>query len=155
MGADEQVLAVEPAIRHVAHEPCAEPVVVLLADLVVDVAPPDLRLAGRLADDELVFWGPAGVRPGADDEGPFGRDHAFPFAKGRFVERGGREVGDDLARANTAGAAGRAGTGRFGRGLGHGHCGVGLLLGLPGGLGTVPGTVLRSDRPRVTPSGGT
>ena len=53
-----------------------------------------------------------------------------------------------LPARTRAPARGDTGTGRFGRGLGHGgHLCVGLLL---GGPGVARGTVLRSDRPRVT-----
>ena len=62
MGADEHVLAVQAPIGEVGHEARAQAVVVVLGDRVVDVAPPDVRLARRLADDELVLRRAAGVR---------------------------------------------------------------------------------------------
>jgi hypothetical protein len=92
MGADVEVLAVDRAVGDVAHETRAEAVVVLLADRLVDLAPPDLRLARRLADDELVLRRAAGVLPGADDERSVRRDDALPVADGMLVELCRREV---------------------------------------------------------------
>ena len=83
VGADVQVLRVQRAVLEVAHEARAEPVVVLLADLVVDLAPPDLVLAPRLADDELVLRRSAGVLAGPDDERALGRDRPLPSRMAR------------------------------------------------------------------------
>ena len=97
MGADVQVLGVQLAVREVGHQPAAQAVVVGLAELLVDLAPPDLGRARRLADDELVARRAPGVLAGPDDERPVGGDHALVGGDRAFVELGDREVGQDVA----------------------------------------------------------
>ena len=128
--ADEQVLAVQAPIGQVGHQAGAEPVVVLLADGVVHVAPPDVRLARRLADDELVLWRATRVRARRDDERPLGRDQALTVARRCLVQRSGRQVGDDLAGPHSGAGSGRARTGRVGRGR-CGHRGSVSCSGVP------------------------
>ena len=96
--ADVHVLRVQLLVRDVLHEAGAEPVVVLLADLVVDLAPPDLVLAPRLADDELVLGRAAGVLAGADDERALGGDDALAVADRALVELGDGQVGERRCR---------------------------------------------------------
>ena len=134
MSADEQVLAVQAALGEVGRQSRPQPVVVLLADGVVDVAPPDVRLARRLTDDELVLRRAPGMRAGAHDERALRRDQPLTLPDGCLVQRGRRQVRDDLAGANACANAcagtRRARTRRLGRGAGHcGHDSVGLLLG--------------------------
>jgi len=76
-----------------------------LADLVVDVAPPDLGLAPGLADDELVPGRAAGVLAGADDQRAIGRDLALTRQDGALVQGRGGQVGEDAA-ADTGGLCG-------------------------------------------------
>ena len=109
MGADVHVLGVELPVRDVRHEPRAEPVVVRLADLVVDLAPPDLGLAPGLADDELVLRRAAGVLAGTDDERALGRDLALARADGALVQLGGGKVGQDAAPDRGGGGGTRHG----------------------------------------------
>src|SRR5439155_18122736 len=80
VGADEEVLAVEPAILDVPQQAAAEREIVLLSDRVVDLTPPDVRLAGWLADDELVLRRAAGVLAGPDHQRSLGRDDALALA---------------------------------------------------------------------------
>src|SRR3970282_887221 len=61
-----------------------------LGEGVVDVAPPDLRLRGRLDDDELVLRGAPGVLAGFDDERPVGGEEALALPEGELVQFGGR-----------------------------------------------------------------
>ena len=58
----------------------------------VDLAPGDVRLARRLADDELVVRRTAGVLAGAADERPFGGNHAFAASDRLLVQRGRRQI---------------------------------------------------------------
>ena len=78
----------------------------LLADLVVDLAPPDLVLAPGLADDELVLGRAARVLAGPDDERALGGDGALAGADRALVQLGDGEVGQDAAA--DAWALGRA-----------------------------------------------
>ena len=91
--ADEHVLAVEVALGHVLQQARPETVVVLLGDRVVHVAPPDLRLGGRLDDDELVLWRAPGVLAGPDDERAVRGEDALALVEGELVQLGGGEVG--------------------------------------------------------------
>src|SRR4029079_12528925 len=77
IGADQQVLAVEVLLRAVGDEPAPKPVVMLLADRPVDLAPPDLAGAGRLVDDELVLRRPTCVVTGPHDQRPLGSDQSL------------------------------------------------------------------------------
>ena len=79
---------------HVRDEAGAQAVVVGLADRAVDRAPPDLGLARRLGDDELVLGRAAGVLAGPDDERAVGGDE--PLA-GRIASSYSSAV-DRLAR---------------------------------------------------------
>ena len=116
---DVHVLCVELLVRDVLDEPRPETVVVLLADLVVHVAPPDLVLAPGLADDELVLGRAARVLAGVHDERAVGGDGALAGADRVLVELGHRQVGDDAG----ADEWGRRGIGqRHGQYLG---CGAG------------------------------
>ena len=78
VGPDEAILRVELAVPHVVDEPLPEPVVVGLADRLVDLAPPDLVVGAGLTDDELVLRRAAGVLAGPHDEGPVRGDDALP-----------------------------------------------------------------------------
>ena len=93
--ADEQVLAVEVALVAIGDQAGAKPFVVDLGDGVIDGAPPDLGLARRLDDDELVLWRSAGVLAGPDHQRTVGRDQPFPVADRVLVELGHRQVGPD------------------------------------------------------------
>src|SRR5690606_9281661 len=86
VGADVEVLGVERPIGDVRQQARAEPVVVLLADRLVDLAPPDLGLARGLADDELVLRRAAGVLPGPHHERAVGREDALAVPDGVLVE---------------------------------------------------------------------
>ena len=74
----------------VVDEPGAQAVVVRLGDRPVDGAPPDLVVARRLVDDELVLRRAAGVLARPDDERAVGRDEALAMADGVLVQLGGR-----------------------------------------------------------------
>jgi hypothetical protein len=93
MRADVAVLGEERLARDVLDEPRPEPVVVLLADRLVDLAPPHLVGRGGLADDELVLRRAARVLARPDDERPLGGDHALAGADRVLVQLGGRTVG--------------------------------------------------------------
>ena len=135
MRPDEQVLAVQAPIGEVGHQPAAEPVVVLLADRVVHVAPPDVRLARRLADDELVLRRSAGVGPVATTSGPSAAIRPSPLADRRLVQGRGRQVRDDLAGPDAGAGAMRARTRRVGLGRG-GHRSSVSCSGVPTRCGT-------------------
>ena len=75
-GARERVDHVDVALAQARRDLLAEPVVVLLGDLGVDLPPPDPRLGAGLADDELVLRRAPGVGARADHERALGRDHA-------------------------------------------------------------------------------
>ena len=90
---DEAILAVEVALGAVGEEAGAEVGVVGLGDRAVDGAPPDLVVAGRLVDDELVLRRATGVLAGQDDERAVGGEEALAVADGVLVQLGGREVG--------------------------------------------------------------
>ena len=148
VGADVQVLRVERAVLHVRHQARAEAVVVRLADLVVDLAPPDLVLAPRLADDELVPRRAARVLPGADDERALGGDRAFFGRERVLVQLGDGEVGED--------GAGHVRCATWARGQGHDRY-LGLRRGRRGARhpsrpaargGRVPGSRLPQSRLR-------
>ena len=68
VGAGERVHDVEVAAAEVRDGLLAQPVEMLLGDLGVDVPPPDPVLRARLADDELVLRGAAGVLAGVHVE---------------------------------------------------------------------------------------
>ena len=84
--------AVDRALRGIGQEPGAEPFVVLLADRPIDRPPPDLVLAGCLADDELVLGRATGMATGPDDQGPLGCDQAFTRPDRVLVQLGGGQV---------------------------------------------------------------
>ena len=92
-GADEAVLAVQVAAGEVAGQPRPQSIVVGLRDRPVDRTPPDLVVAARLVDDELVLRRATGVLAGPDDERAIGRDEALPVADRVLVQLGGRQVG--------------------------------------------------------------
>ena len=120
VGADVHVLGVQLAVLEVRHEAGAEAVVVRLADLVVDLAPPDLVLAPRLADDELVLGRPAGVEAGADDERALGGD--------RRPRRRGSRARTARRRGGSRGRGRRSGRRALGRSWSRSaprHCGAG------------------------------
>src|SRR6266496_745585 len=110
MGADEQVLAVQAPVGEIGHQPRAQAVVVLLGDGVVYVAPPHVRLARWLANDELVLWRTTCVGPRADHERALRRDQPLALAHGRLVQGRRRQVRDDLAAADARAGTRRAGT---------------------------------------------
>ena len=95
--ADEAVLGVQVATRAVGDEARAQPVVVGLADRPIDGTPPDLRVAGRLIDDELVLRRAPGVLAGPDDERSLGGDEALAVPDGVLVQLGSGEVRSDGA----------------------------------------------------------
>src|SRR5262249_39518352 len=66
----------------------------------VHLAPVDLALAGRVADDELVIRRAAGVRARAARQRTFGGDDAFVAPDGLFIQRGRREIPAHAVRAN-------------------------------------------------------
>ena len=105
--ADMAVLGVQRPVRDVLDEPGPEPVVVLLADRLVDLAPPDLAGGRGLADDELVLRRATGVLAGADDERSVRGDHALARAERVLVQLRGRAVGVDDAADGRGGGAGR------------------------------------------------
>ena len=102
-GPDEAVLAVQVAVLAVGHEAGPQALVVRLRDRPVDGAPPDLRLARRLGDDELVLGRPAGVLAGADDERAVGGDQTLAVADRVLVQLGDRQVRADRAPERVAG----------------------------------------------------
>ena len=92
VGPDVQVLAVDRPVGDVRHEPIPEPVVAGLGQGLIDLAPPHLVDAARLAHDELVLGGAPGVLAGSDDQGSMRGDQALAVADGVLVELRGRQV---------------------------------------------------------------
>ena len=90
---DEQLLALQ-----VRDDVAAQHVEVRGVDRLVDLAPPHVRFARRLLDDELVVRRAAGMRAGAADQRPILREHALLAADGVFVEGGRRQVEMDGLR---------------------------------------------------------
>jgi hypothetical protein len=84
---DDVDVALLEARGHLA----AQPLEVLLGELVVDVAPPDAVLGLRLAYDELVLRRAAGEAAGVDDERPTLGQHGFlPLERVHVEQRRGR-----------------------------------------------------------------
>ena len=88
------------SVARVGDEAGAQALVVRLGDRPVDGAPPDLVVARRLVDDELVLGRATGVLAGPDDERAVGRDEALAVADGVLVRarRSGRLARTDAAR---------------------------------------------------------
>ena len=84
---DEQLLALQ-----VRDDVAAQHVEMRGVDRLVDLAPPDLRFARRLLDDELVVRRSAGMGAGAADQRAFLREHALLAPNGVFVEGRRRQV---------------------------------------------------------------
>src|SRR4051794_10994999 len=92
---DEAILAVEVLRGGVRDQARAKSVVVRLGDRPVDGAPPDLVVARRVVDDELVLRRTSGVLAGPHDERALCCDEALAVPDGVLVQLGGREVGAD------------------------------------------------------------
>jgi len=90
---DEQFLPLE-----VRNDVAAQRVELLQVNRLVDLAPPDLRVAGRLLDHELVVRRSTGMRAGAAHQGAVNGQLAFPPANGMLVKRCGGEVEVDRLR---------------------------------------------------------
>ena len=84
MRADVHVLGVQLPIGDVVHQPGAEPAVVRLGDLVVDLAPPDAVGRRRLVDQELVLRRAAGEATRVHDELPVRPEHRLAAGEGRL-----------------------------------------------------------------------
>ena len=119
MRADMAVLGVERPVRDVLDEPGPEPVVVLLADRLVDLAPPDLAGGRGLADDELVLRRATGVLAGPDDERSVRGDHALARAERVLIQLRCRAVGVDDAAEWRGGVGAGRGRDRGAGGLTH------------------------------------
>src|ERR1700730_8829661 len=105
--ADEHVLGIQRLVGNIGDQAGAEPVVVLLADRPVDLAPPDLRVAGWFLDQELVLRGAAGVLAGPDNERALRRDHPFAGPDRVLVQLRDAQIGPHgasqrVARGRTA-----------------------------------------------------
>ena len=98
VGAGEGVHDVEVAAAEVRDGLLSQPVEMLLGDLGVDVAPPDPVLRARLADDELVLRGAAGVLAGVHIERPALGDPPFAALDCMVVEERRRRVPMDGLR---------------------------------------------------------
>ena len=122
--ADVQVLGVQRPVGGVRDEACPEPVVVLLADRPIDLAPPDLALAPGLLDDELVLRGAARVPAGPDDERPLGRDDSLAGPDRVLVQLGHGQVGPDRAPQRVTGGRSTGGMCRGGPLGGRAHRGL-------------------------------
>ena len=79
----------------------------------VDLAPGDAPLGGRVLDDELVLGGAAGIRRGVDDQRTAGTDPSGPAPDRLLVERGCETVPMD--RGSLVEAEGLEGVGGGGR----------------------------------------
>jgi hypothetical protein len=92
VGPGVQVLHEQLLLAQVRHHVRAQGVVLGGLHRPVDLAPPDVAGAGRLLDHELVVGRPARVGPGAADERPISRHHAFGAPDGVLVEHRRRKV---------------------------------------------------------------
>ena len=91
VGPGVAVLDEDPPALDVGGHPAVNRFEILSRELPVDVAPPDLVLAARLADHELVASRSTGVVSRANDQGASGQ-HGFVGPNGVLVEGGSRVV---------------------------------------------------------------
>jgi len=97
MRTDPEILGVDVAIGEINEETPAKTIILVFLEWPVDVAPADLGLARRLADDELVPGRAARVRPGADHQRPVRGEDSLLRPDRALVEVGRREVCDRSA----------------------------------------------------------
>ena len=90
--ADVAVLDEDVAALQVGEQAAVHEVEVVLLEVVVDLAPPDLVLAGGLADDEAVLRGASGVVAGSDHQRTEMSDGPLEAANRLLVESRRREV---------------------------------------------------------------
>ena len=92
VGADVAVLHEQVAPLQEALQAREQLVELVGRERPVVLAPPDVRLGGRLAHDELVVGRPRGVLAGVHDDGAVAGDRAFPAEDDLLVQRLGRQV---------------------------------------------------------------
>ncbi len=115
--ADEAVLDVDLALAEVVEHARAQRLVALLADGVVEAAPPDAVVASGFIDRELVLGRAAGVLAGPNDERSAVGDQPFVVPGGVFVQLRRGEVGERRARLRGRRRRRR----RVAEGRGYGH----------------------------------
>ena len=92
IGAHERVLDEDLALVDMVDEALAQGVVALLADGLIEAAPPDALVRIGFVDDVLVLGRAAGVLAGAHDQRPVGGEQALIVAQRVLVQGRRREV---------------------------------------------------------------
>ncbi len=102
VGAGVAVLHEESATLHVVEQALPQRVEMMRLERPIDLAPPDLVGARRLADDELVVRGSAGVLTGPADERSVDGDRPFPALDRFLVQRRNIQVPVDPGNVGDA-----------------------------------------------------
>src|SRR5262245_44833219 len=107
-----QVLHVEIAVAEIGGHVGLERLEIRRLHRLIDVAPVNVRLGRRVADNELVAGRTPGVRPRRTGERPVARQLAFTTRQGRFVELRWREVPPESRAVEAAGGEDISGVNR-------------------------------------------
>jgi hypothetical protein len=86
----------------VGHQAVAQGVELLLRELLVDLAPEDVPLGRRLADDGLVLGGAARVLARVDEQRAVAREDALAAPRDLLVEFGRGQIPVDVRRLRDA-----------------------------------------------------